>query len=68
MKGLHTREVSAVLLVAVSLAAPVLELADGLNGILGLAILFFGLAQAWRMTGRDSRVLSGPYSTKPVEG
>jgi hypothetical protein len=68
VKGLETGRVSKVILVVVALAAPVLELAGGINGILGLVILFFGLSQAWRMTGRDKRVLSGPFSTKPVEG
>ena len=57
--------VALTVLVAFCMAAPLLEIASGLNGILGLLILFFGLSQAWRMTARDERALSGPYSTKP---
>ena len=46
---------------AISLAAPFLALAAGASGILGLIIVFLGLAQAWRLTARDPRLLTGPY-------
>jgi hypothetical protein len=47
---------------AVALASPFLDLRDGVGGILGLIIVVVGLAQAWRQTARDSRVLLGPYT------
>jgi hypothetical protein len=34
-----------------SLGKPFYELSEGLGGILGIAILFFGLQQAWQQTG-----------------
>jgi hypothetical protein len=47
---------------AISLAAPFLALAGGAGGIIGLIIVTLGLVQAWRLTARDSRVLTGPYT------
>jgi hypothetical protein len=47
---------------AISLAAPFLALAGGAGGIIGLIIVFLGLAQAWRLTARDPRMLTGPYA------
>lgn len=47
---------------AMSLALPFLELFESPgSGILGLAIIAFGLLQAWRMAARDERLLMGPY-------
>jgi hypothetical protein len=60
------------MLFLVILAIPFIGLADGFNGVMGILILFFGVAQAWRMTGRDARVLTGPFSTRhdppPADG
>jgi hypothetical protein len=47
---------------AISLFAPFLALAGGASGIIGLIIVVLGLAQAWRLTARDRRVLTGPYA------
>ncbi len=52
---------------AISLAAPFLALAGGASGIIGLIIVFLGLAQAWRLTARDRRVLTGPYTFQPEQ-
>jgi len=54
-----------VVLVAIALAMPFLAIGQGFSGIIGLLIIFFGLSRAWTQTGRDERVLMGPY---PVEG
>src|SRR5437763_714545 len=51
----------AVVMMAIALASPLLGLAGGLSGILGLAIIVFGLMQAWRQTARDPRMLTGPF-------
>lgn len=56
-----------VVIVAISLAAPFLEISGGFSGIIGLIIVFVGLAQAWKLTARDPRVLTGPYPVA-VEG
>ena len=40
------------------------ELSEGLGGILGIAILGFGLMQAWKQTGNAQVQLSGPFSTE----
>jgi hypothetical protein len=34
---------------------------QGFSGILGIAILFFGLQRAWIKTKADGRILMGPY-------
>lgn len=54
--------VSPVTVAIVALAYPVLALTDGISGILGIAIIAFGLMQAWKQTARDPRVLTGPYT------
>ncbi len=67
-KALSRDGTSGLSVTLIALAAPFLELAGGINGILRLLILFFGLSQAWRMTGPDKRSLTGPHSTEPAEG
>jgi hypothetical protein len=49
-----------------SLISPVLILTNGFSGLLGIAIIFFGLQQAWQKTKPDSSVLTGPF-TAPAE-
>jgi hypothetical protein len=51
-----------IIMMGIALASPLLGLAGGLGGILGLVIILVGLAQAWRLTARDPRVLAGPYT------
>lgn len=46
---------------AISIASPFFGLANGVSGIIGIFILFVGLAQAWKQTKRDERLLLGPY-------
>jgi hypothetical protein len=55
--------IGIVLLFAIALAVPFLALAEGFSGIIGIAIIFFGLQRAWQQTARDERLLMGPYST-----
>lgn len=44
-----------------ALISPFLMLSQGFSGILSVAIIFFGLQQAWTKTRGDNRVLMGPY-------
>ena len=49
-------------LVGIGLASPFLELQDPMHGIIGLAILFFGLQIAWRITaGVPALEVLGPF-------
>jgi hypothetical protein len=47
-------------------AAPLLSLTSGVSGIITLFILFIGLKQAWRLTGRSEILVMGPYDTEPL--
>ncbi len=50
-------------LFVISLGKPFFELQEGFSGILGIAILFFGLQQAWQQTRSVQVAIAGPYST-----
>jgi hypothetical protein len=51
-----------VFAIGIALAAPFLEIASSPGGgLLNALIIFFGLAQAWRMTRGVSAVLTGPF-------
>ena len=53
---------AAVLIVIFAFALPVIAVIGSLPaGLLSAAIIFFGLKQAWRMTGRPPLVVTGPY-------
>lgn len=43
------------------LLSPVLELRDGLNGIIGLFILFIGIRTAWTMMAGSNYRMTGPH-------
>jgi hypothetical protein len=49
-----------VFLIAIFAAAPFMMLTKG-TGILTLVIIFIGLRQAWKLTGRTTIRLMGPY-------
>jgi hypothetical protein len=49
-------------LIGISLVSPLLGLSEGVGGLIGILIIFFGLSRAWRETARDERLLMGPYS------
>jgi hypothetical protein len=53
--------VAILILLAIALAAPFLSLASGISGLLNLAIIFFGLQNAWKLTGRTDLFITGPY-------
>jgi hypothetical protein len=55
------------LLLLYSFGRPFLELREGLGAILGIAILFFGLQQAWQQTGNATVTLAGPYSPEATK-
>jgi hypothetical protein len=51
-----------VSLAAILAVAPFLELGQNfVGGLLSIAIIFFGLRQAWRLTGRSAVIITGPY-------
>ncbi len=51
----------AVLSAAFMLAAPFIEITSGLNGVLGLLIIFFGLRTAWRVSRGVEATMTGPH-------
>lgn len=53
-------------LLALALAAPFLSLTSGLSGILNIVIIFFGLQNAWKHTGRTDLLITGPYGAEPA--
>jgi len=52
-------------LVLVGLAAPFLELADPVHGIIGMIILFVGMRIAWRKAEGVPMTIDGPFSASP---
>lgn len=50
----------AVVLMAITYAAPFLGLSDP-SSLIGLLIVFFGLQQAWRLTRKASLTVNGPF-------
>lgn len=51
------------ILLLIALAAPFMSLSSGLSGILNIAIIFFGLQNAWKLTGRTDLIVTGPYGS-----
>jgi hypothetical protein len=49
------------ILLLIALAAPFMSLASGFSGILNIVIIFFGLQNAWKLTGRTDLIVTGPY-------
>ena len=43
------------------LAAPFYEIADGIGGIMGVLIIFFGLRTAWRVAKGIGGAVTGPH-------
>jgi len=56
-----------VWLFILSMGKPFFELQEGFSGLLGVAILFFGLQQAWQQTRGVSIELAGPYTPGTVQ-
>jgi hypothetical protein len=54
-------------LVLLFAAAPFFGLTTGVGGFISLFIIFIGLRQAWRLTGRSDILVMGPYSTAPAQ-
>jgi hypothetical protein len=53
----------AVALVGLAAVAPFLALGSNpAGGLISLVIIFFGLRQAWKMTGRSDILIVGPYN------
>ena len=59
--GSHSFRVWKPYLICIALVMPFLMLTQGFSGILGIAIIFFGLQRAWHKTKGDQGVLMGPY-------
>jgi hypothetical protein len=49
-------------LIGIALISPFLGLMSGAGGIIGIAIIAFGLLQAWKQTARPPLVLAGPFT------
>jgi hypothetical protein len=47
-------------------AAPFLSLTQGMGALITLFIIFIGLRQAWRLTGRSDLLVMGPYELEPA--
>jgi hypothetical protein len=50
-------------LLVIGAVAPFLSLTSGVSSIISLFIIFIGLRQAWKLTGRSDVMLMGPYQT-----
>jgi hypothetical protein len=50
-------------LLLLAAVAPFLSLGSGFSGIISLFIIFIGLQQAWRLTGRTEILIMGPYES-----
>ena len=48
-------------LLGLALAAPFLRLGSDISGLITIAIIFFGLSRAWKLTGRPEIPITGPY-------
>ena len=56
---------AVVIMVALSLALPVLSVVNSMpGGLISAAIIGFGMHQAWRMTGALQVQITGPYQIK----
>lgn len=55
--------IESVIAFVLALAIPFLALGEGFSGMIGIAIVFFGLQRAWQQTARDGRLLMGPYAS-----
>ena len=56
---------AVVIMVALSLALPVLSAVNSMpGGLISAAIIGFGMHQAWRMTGALQMQITGPYQIK----
>jgi hypothetical protein len=55
-----------VMLLLLTAAAPFFGLASGFSGIITLFLIFIGIRQAWKLTGRSEILVTGPYETAPV--
>ena len=56
-----------IALLLIFAAAPLFQLTAGISGLISLFIIFIGLRQAWRLTGRRQILVMGPYQTSPAQ-
>ena len=49
-------------LVGIAFVSPFFGLTAGVGGIIGIAIIYFGLMQAWKQTAGSPHVLTGPFT------
>jgi hypothetical protein len=57
---------AVVTLLLIAAAAPFLSLSEGFSALISLFIIFIGLRQAWKLTGRTDLLVMGPYdATSP---
>jgi hypothetical protein len=54
--------IAVLFLLGLIVALPVVVVVSGLpSSLISAAIIFFGMRQAWKMTGKPPLVISGPY-------
>lgn len=56
-----------LILLLLAAAAPFLSLGSGAGALISLFIIFIGLQQAWKLTGRTDILIMGPYDVSPKE-
>jgi len=67
-KPANTSKVTVVVtLLVLFAAAPFYRLTSGIGRLISLFIIFIGLRQAWRLTGRSDVLIMGPYETAPAQ-
>ncbi len=54
-------------LLLLAAAAPFLSLGSGVSAFISLFIIFIGLQQAWKLTGRAEILIMGPYDVNPAQ-
>jgi hypothetical protein len=57
----------AILILLLIFAAAPFFGATSVGGLISLFIIFIGLKQAWRLTGRSEILVMGPYETAPAQ-
>lgn len=65
---LYSTAARVLLASGISLISPFLIVRTSpVSGLLSLLIMFFGMAQAWRLNGRSKLTLAGPFLVKSIE-
>lgn len=66
VKGSEVADPGVVLYIVAFILAYVVPFAAGFENIIGLAIIAFGLWEAWKFNKRIDAVMTGPYTVTPA--